>query len=317
MCALHDILVARAIPRLKHAIDIIHSWPLASRKTIAAAKKCNIPVALERCNAHTRFAYKVVSDEAKRIGVCLPSNHEHAFNAAILSIEEEEYRDATGILCPSEFTLRTFVDAGIPRHKLHRFIYGVDDSIFFPPSHPRPTSSIFRMIYVGVAAVRKGLHYALEAWLHSPASQKGEFLIAGDFIPSYKEKLYPLLNHPSIKLLGHRSDIPALMRECDAFVLPSIEEGFGLVCTEAMASGCVPLVSDACTDLCIHNHNALVHRAGDVAELGAQMTTLYNNRDLLLRLRSNGIASIPNISWSAAGVSLIEAYQNIIKSSRR
>ena len=102
-----------------------------------------------------------------------------------------------------------------------------------------------RMIFVGVCAVRKGLHYALEAWLQSPASQNGQFLIAGEFIPAYKQKLAPMLAHPSVRLFGHRDDIAELMRQCDLFVLPSIEEGFGLVCTEAMASGCVCLVSDA------------------------------------------------------------------------
>ncbi len=45
------------------------------------------------------------------------------------------------------------------------------------------------MIFVGVCAVRKGLHYALEAWLRSPASKDGTFLIAGGFLPDYQEKL--------------------------------------------------------------------------------------------------------------------------------
>jgi hypothetical protein len=33
-----------------------------------------------------------------------------------------------------------------------------------------------------VCAVRKGVHYALEAWLQSPACQDGTFLIAGKFL---------------------------------------------------------------------------------------------------------------------------------------
>ena len=36
--------------------------------------------------------------------------------------------------------------------------------------------------------------------------------------------------------LGHRTDVPELMRSSDALLLPSIEEGFGLVCTEAIGS---------------------------------------------------------------------------------
>ena len=64
------------------------------------------------------------------------------------------------------------------------------------------------------------------------------------------DKLAPMLSHPSVRVLGHRNDVPELMRQSDILVLPSIEEGFGLVITEAMGSGCVPLASEACTEIC-------------------------------------------------------------------
>ena len=64
------------------------------------------------------------------------------------------------------------------------------------------------MLFVGGCAPRKGLHYALEAWLRSPASNTGRFLIAGAFVPGYAEKLAPMLSHRSIEVLGHRSDVP-------------------------------------------------------------------------------------------------------------
>ena len=50
------------------------------------------------------------------------------------------------------------------------------------------------------------------------------------------------------------------------------------MCTEAMGSGCVPLVSDACTDVCIHMENALVHRVGDVEALTQHITMLHEDR---------------------------------------
>jgi len=173
------------------------------------------------------------------------------------------------------------------------------------------------VIYVGVAAVRKGLHFALEAWLNSPASKDGEFLIVGGFIPAYQQNLAPMLAHPSIKVLGHRNDVPALMRDCDVFVMPSIEEGFGLVCTEAMASGCVPLVSDACTDLCRHEVNSLVHKVADVKSLTLHISQLAGDRALLRRLRRGGLSFVPEITWSAAGETLVEAYRKIIKNKEQ
>ncbi len=126
-----------------------------------------------------------------------------------------------------------------------------------------------------------------------------------------------MLSHPSVKVLGNRNDVPELMRKSDVLVLPSIEEGFGKVCTEAMASGCVPLVSEACTDLCKHKKNALVHRIGDVKALAEHITTLYENRPLLQELRAEGLETVPMITWGAASKRLIQVYQEVIEDYKK
>jgi glycosyltransferase involved in cell wall biosynthesis len=312
-CALHDFTVARRIEKMAGQIDIIHAWPLGGLLTLKTAARLGIPTVMERPNAHTRFAYDVVQRECDRIGVVLPPNHEHAYNEASLRKEEEEYRLADRLLCPSEFVLRTFLDQGFPREKLARHIYGLDEKTYFPDLQPVGPRRGLTMIFVGVCAVRKGLHLALEAWLQSPAHKDGTFLIAGDFLPAYAERLSSMLAHPSVKVLGHRKDIPELMRKSDVMILPSIEEGFGLVCTEAMGSGCVPLVSDACTDICEHMKNALVHHVGDVETLAKQITLLHEDRALLQRLRATGLRRVPEITWDAAGEQLLRVYQEVIE----
>jgi glycosyltransferase involved in cell wall biosynthesis len=312
-CALHDFTVARRIEKMAGQIDIIHAWPLGGLLTLKTAARLGIPTVMERPNAHTRFAYDVVQRECDRIGVVLPPNHEHAYNEASLRKEEEEYRLADRLLCPSEFVLRTFLDQGFPREKLARHIYGLDEKTYFPDLQPVGPRRGLTMIFVGVCAVRKGLHLALEAWLQSPAHKDGTFLIAGDFLPAYAERLSSMLAHPSVKVLGHRKDIPELMRKSDVMILPSIEEGFGLVCTEAMGSGCVPLVSDACTDICEHMKNALVHHVGDVETLANQITLLHEDRALLQRLRATGLRRVPEITWDAAGEQLLRVYQEVIE----
>ncbi len=309
---LHDWIVSRWIEQMAGEIDIIHTWPIGSLHTLKTAARLGIPTVLERCNAHTRFAYEVVQRECERLGVPLPPGHEHAYNAELLQREEEEYRLAYRILCPSDFVVKTFLDQGFSRDKLVRTIYGFDEKIFYPHDKPREPRRGLTMLSVGVCAVRKGLHYALEAWLQSPASREGQFLIAGEFLPAYQRKLSAMLAHPSVKLLGHRNDVPELVRNSDILVLPSIEEGFGLVCTEAMASGCVPLVSEACTDICRHMENAMVHRVGDVAALTQHITMVHEDRALLERLRSAGLRLAPEVTWTAAGVKLLQAYGDVV-----
>jgi len=310
--ALHDWVVSARLKKWARQIDVIHLWPVGSLRTLRTAKLSGIPTVLERPNAHTRYAYEAVDNECKRLGVRLPPDHEHAFKRDVLEKEEKEYDLADYILCPSDFVMRTFEYHGFPRQRLLKTMYGVDTRTYYPWPNESQSARPFTMIFVGVCAVRKGVHFALEAWLKSPASRDGVFLIAGEWLPEYRQKLESMLSHPSVKVLGHRNDVPDLLRQSDALVLPSIEEGFGLVCTEAMASGCVPLVSDACTDICQHMENALVHKVGDVATLLEHITLIHSDASLREKLRANALATAPEITWRKAAEKLIQAYRTAI-----
>jgi glycosyltransferase involved in cell wall biosynthesis len=310
--ALHDWIVARRIEKLTGQIDIIHTWPLGALETLKTAARLGIPTVLERCNAHTRFAMEVVQAECERLEVTLPSDHEHAYNADKLRKEEEEYHLASRLLCPSDFVVKTFLDKGFAKEQLARHIYGYDDKMYYPSSKLWDPKRGLTMLFVGVCAVRKGVHYALEAWLRSPTSKHGKFLIAGEFLPAYREKLAPMLSHSSVMVLGHRDDVPELMRKSDILVLPSIEEGSALVTSDARASGCVLLVSEAAGASCQHMENALVHHVGDVETLTQHITMLDENRTLLERLRAASLAAAPEITWTAAGAKLLEVYRETI-----
>lgn len=315
--ALHDRIVARRIKKLHDKVDLIHLWPAAALETLKAAAKDGTPTVLERPNAHTRFAFEAVGKEFQRLGIPLPPDDEYSFKPDLLKKEEEEYQRADYILCPSDFTVRTFLDQGIPKEKLKRHIYGYDEKVYFPDMKERDPSLGLNVLFVGVCAVRKGVHFALEAWLNSPASKDGTFQIAGTFLPAYARRISSMLSHPSVKVLGHRNDIPELMRKSDVLVLPSIEEGFGLVVAEAMGSGSVPLISEACTDICRHMVNGLVHPVGDVATLAKQITLLYQDRALLQKLRAGALNTAPDVTWTAAGRMLLRVYQEVISERRR
>jgi glycosyltransferase involved in cell wall biosynthesis len=314
--ALHDYIVSRRIEKLAGQIDIIHVWPLGALQTLKTAARLGIPTVLERCNAHTRFAYEVVQRECERLGVTLPPGHEHAYKADVLRKEEEEYRLADHILCPSDFVARTFIEKGFAREKLLLYQYGFDEKKCYPETKLRDKKSGLTMLFAGGCAPRKGLHYALEAWLRSPAHQDGTFLIVGDFVPGYAEKLSSMLTHPSVRLLGYREDLPDVMRQSDILVLPSIEEGSALVTWDSRGCGCVLLVSDATGAPCKHMENALVHRAGDVDTLARHITLLHEDRELLEKLRANSLSTTNEMTWGKAGVKLLQVYQDILATKR-
>jgi glycosyltransferase involved in cell wall biosynthesis len=307
---LHDRIVSSRIQRMAGQFDVIHTWPLGALATLKTARRLGIPTFLERPNTHTRFAYKVVHEECLRLDVMMPPGHEHAYDEVLLRREEKEFALATHLLCPSDFVARTFSERGFPENQLLRHQYGFDEKVFFPGSQNAEPGRGLTMIFVGGCAPRKGLHYALQAWLESSACGTGTFLIAGGFIPGYAEKLSAQLAHRSVKRLGHCSDVAGLMRQSDLLVLPTIEEGSALVTLEARGCGCVLLVSDASGAICRHEENALVHQARDVAALTGHINRLDRDRALLSRLRAASLATAHEITWGAAGRRLLEAYQS-------
>jgi glycosyltransferase involved in cell wall biosynthesis len=302
----HDARVASAIRR-RPDVDVVHCWPRATLATCEAAHERGIPCLREVPNTHTAHAYEVVARERASLGLPPAAGHSHTFDADALEREEREYEVADALLVPSEYSLRTFVERGVPREKLVLHRFGYDHRTFFVngnSSHARP----FTAIFVGRGEPRKGLHYALRAWVDSGAADGGRFLVCGAIEPDYARILEPLLAHPSVEVHGFVADPARLLRASDVFVFPSLEEGSALVTYEAQACGCVLVVSEAAGARCRHGVDGLVHAPGDVASLTAHLRLLATDRDELARLRASSIDAARDLSWRDAGRELAEIY---------
>jgi len=303
---LHDRRAAGVLRRCG-PFDVVHAWPLGAERTLAAARQLDVRSLLERPNAHTAFAFEAVETARRSLGLGDDPSSPHARRPGRLAREEREYAAADRLLCPSDFVARTFVDAGVPEERLMRHRYGFDPERFSAAGR-REGERPFTIGFVGRGEPRKGLHIALGAWHDSGAAEHGRFVIAGAIDPDYREVLAPLLEHPSIEHHGHVADPAALMRECDALVLPSLEEGSALVTYEARACGCVLAVSDRAGAACTDGVDALVHPAGDQAALADHLRALRSDPELLHRLRAAGAERAGELTWSRAGAVLAGAY---------
>ncbi len=313
---LHDKIVAKRLLKMKGEIDLVHGFAMGSLETFRVAKELGIPTVLERCNAHTRFAYEIVDKESKKLGLQLPEGHSHTFNEEYLKREEMEYDAADYIFCPSDFVANTFIEKGFKKEKLERFRYGYDEESCYSVKNDSSKKRGLNVIFAAACAPRKGLHYALEAWLKSSACHDGKFQIVGEFIPGYAEILSQYLAHPSVSLLGYRKDLSELMRMSDVMVLASIEEGSALVTYDARGNGCVLLVSDSTGAVCEHEKNALIHRTGDVATLASHFSRVHEDRSYLNKLRSASLETATQLTWPEAGRDMVDAYYRIVNSYR-
>ncbi len=309
----HDWRTARWLARNHRDIDLVHAWPGAAIQTIRTAKRFGIPCLLERPNTHTEYAFEAAAQEAEYCGVTLPKGHDHSFDATRLKLEITEYEECDYLLCPSDFVKKTFTDRGTPEGKILRHHYGFDPLDFHPsPKFETESRSGFTAIYAGACEPRKGLHYLLEAWFRSGVEIDSRLRICGGFVPGYSECLAEKLNHPSIEVLGHRNDLPTLMRSADLFVLSSVEEGSALVTYEALASGCVLLVSDATGAPCENGEEGFVHRLRDADALAEHLRQMHRNRDLLESMRARALDAATRLSWAEAGNNLLNVYQQAI-----
>ncbi len=64
----------------------------------------------------------------------------------------------------------------------------------------------------------------------------------GDMKVEIKRRIAELNLSDSVKMLGARRDVPALLSAMDLFLFPSLVEGFGIVALEAQASG-LPIIT--------------------------------------------------------------------------
>lgn len=302
----HDTVAARAVCRRRPSV--VHTWPLAAVHTLRAARALGIPGLREAPNTHTAHAFEVVAAESARLGIRLPATASHALNETHLALEQSEWDAAAGILVPSDAVRTSFLERGFePRRLLsHRYGYRPQGASAAPAARPdRP----FTAIFLGRGDPRKGLHHALDAWLASSASEHGRFLVYGELLPDYRALLADRLAHESVEVLGFTSTPAEALAAADVLLLPTLEEGSALITYEAQAAGCVPLVSSAAGAVLDHGVHGLVHEPGDTRTLTAQLTRLDADPRYLARLRRASIAHAPSLTWSVAGVALLDAYR--------
>jgi glycosyltransferase involved in cell wall biosynthesis len=103
-------------------------------------------------------------------------------------------------------------------------------------------------------------------------------------------------------------DLPEWYRAADAFVFPSLFEGFGLPPIEAMACGCPVLTS---------MRGALAETVGDAAgtleptdvlQMQAQLTRLANDAPWREQLRSDGLRRAQAFNWNTNATATLGVY---------
>lgn len=102
------------------------------------------------------------------------------------------------------------------------------------------------------------------------------------------------LDEDAVRVLGFRDDMPEILRALDILVLPSVAEPFGLVVTEAMASGAAVVATDAggVREILRHGETGLLTAADDYDAFVDAVARLATDHAMRARFATAGRADV-------------------------
>lgn len=257
--------------------DFIHAMPGQCLATFRAAKKLGVRTVLNHATGPVREWVRIMAPEYERVGLRLTDVC--PYDAAYFEREDEEYALADWHCAGSTLVRDQLVGLGIRPDRIWVAPYGADPALFFPgKSAPPPTP--FRIVFAGQIGLRKGIKTLLDALtLADQPHWKMEFF--GAVLDEARADLEAYRGSTPLTFHGPVSQtrLAEAFREGSVLVLPSLEEGFGLVGPQALNCGLPCILSDrvGARDLVRHRENGSITPAQDPAALAEELAWWANH----------------------------------------
>jgi glycosyltransferase involved in cell wall biosynthesis len=208
-------------------------------------------------------------------------------------IDIKYYKNVTMLVPPTRDQYNYYLSKGVNENRLTIINH------FSPiiPVEKKKISdpAVLRIVCVGRLVKKKGFDVLINAFaeLQSLTNSECELIIAG---AGPEESLLvtqieSLKLHNKIKLTGWIDDVFGFLKDADIFVLPSLEEPFGIVVLEAMALGLPIITTDTPGPLeVLDEKSAWFCKIGDVNSLAHTLQLACDNLDERSRKGTNALA---------------------------
>jgi glycosyltransferase involved in cell wall biosynthesis len=203
-------------------------------------------------------------------------------------------------LAIGELNKRYYVENGADPSRIFAVPYAVDNGRFVVQAEEASKSrASFKrelgiaegrpvVLFVAKLIERKRPKLLLEAFAQAREKLRDPVLaFVGDGPQRAElETLAAKLAPDAVKFLGFKrqNELPACYDLCDAFVLPSGQEAWGLVVNEVMCAGRAVICSDrvgAAPDLCRPGENGAIFRSDDAGDLARALVEVLGDADRL------------------------------------
>ena len=244
----------------------------------------------------------------------------------LAKLEEETAHNATLIVTISNYSLEKIQKHyHIRKSKVRIVPNGVDVEKFKPTGNSENRRKFGLgdepvVLFVGSLIPRKGLPFLVEAAKKIVKQQANtKFLIVGD--GPLKNQLANSLK--AVNLLSNFSFLGNLKDEvlsdvyscADVFVLPSIQEGQGIVLLEAQAAGKPVVAFDlgGVNEAVRNRETGLLVERGSIDGLANALLTLLGDRALREKLGDNGRRFVSeNFTWDICAQRMLNVYREVL-----
>jgi len=241
------------------------------------------------------------------------SNRDNATNLKLKKINNVEH-----IICISQNTKNDLIEIfGVEEDKISVTHLGVDSS--FSHYHPEQNSEFRRpfLLYVGARGGYKNFHAVLQAVSNSKQLRNDFDLVAfggGRFSRKELDAIssFGFDDNRVRKMDGNDEKLKELYHLADAFIYPSLYEGFGIPPLEAMACSC-PVISSNTSSM-----PEVIGNAGEyfdptnVDELIVAIENVVYSSVRSEELRLLGKERIKIFSWEKTAKRTLDIYQMVV-----
>lgn len=244
--------------------------------------------------------------------------HERGFIRALLwslsRIERINARRAPLVISTSQYCCQMIHQHyGVPLDHMRIVPEGIDCSRWQALAHSVERDP-WTILCVARQYPRKHVADLIRAFaLVVPSLPQARLVIIGDG-PQHdalRALTYELALEPYVRLLGALPDdhaVRAWYGRAAVFCLPSVQEGFGIVFLEAMASG-LPVVSTsaaAIPEVVPHGQAGILVPPGDILALARALNELLTNAQLRLRYRDFCLRHVQQYDWQRVADTFLE-----------
>lgn len=284
--------------------NVYHVFNHHGLQGIRQAKKHEAITIVERSAAHPIYQNQLLQEEYAQFGLRYPSTYEH-----LIAKQVQEFAEADYIFVASDFVKRTMLQAGLPVAKLRQNYLGFDPRNFYPG---KKQDEIFRVIFVGAISLQKGVQYLLEGFKRAKLPPtRVELLLVGDQFPdaqSFLPRYEGLYRHQ--RFVPH-TELVHLYQNSSVFILPSLQDGFGMVVYEAAACGLPVIITENVGATVRNGQDGFIIPIRDPDAIAVKLQYLFEHQNECLQMGQSVCNYVQQFTWENYQQSVINNYKEI------